>query len=59
MSVLVPLAAVVAPGASGQDRLPLALQLVDARACGAPSRGGAGSVLTITPNGDGVRDCAA
>ena len=59
MPVLVALAAVVAPGASGQDRLPLSLQLVDARACGAPSGEGTGSVVTITPNGDGVRDCAA
>ncbi len=59
MLVLVALAAVVAPWASGQDRLPVSLQLVDARACGAPSSEGAGSVLTITPNGDGVRDCAA
>ena len=57
-AVLVALAAVVAPGASGQDRLPLSLRLVDARACGAPAAR-AGAVVTITPDGDGIRDCAA
>jgi hypothetical protein len=55
-AVLVALAAVVAPGAAGQDRL--SLRLVDARACGAPAAR-AGAVVTITPDGDGFRDCAA
>jgi hypothetical protein len=48
----------VAPGAAGQARRPLALQLVDARACGAAPQERQG-VLAITPNGDGVGDCAA
>jgi hypothetical protein len=56
--VLVALAVVAAPGAAGQDRLPAAARLVDARACGAAPVG-PGAVLTITPDGDGLRDCAA
>jgi N,N-dimethylformamidase beta subunit-like, C-terminal len=56
--VLVALAVVAAP-AAGQDRRPLSLRLVDVRACGSASPVAAGSVLTITPDGDGVRDCAA
>jgi len=56
--VLVALAVVAAPGAAGQDTLPAAARLVDARACGAaPVEPGA--VVTITPDGDGVRDCVA
>ena len=56
--VLVALAVVAAPGAAGLDRLPAAARLVDARACGAAPVG-LGAVVTITPDGDGVRDCAA
>jgi hypothetical protein len=56
--VLVALAVVAAPGAAGHDRLPAAARLVDARACGAAPVG-LGAVVTITPDGDGVRDCAA
>lgn len=56
--VLVALAVVAAPGAAGQDRLPAAARLVDARACGA-SPVAPGALVTITPDGDGVRDCAA
>ena len=56
--VLVAVAIVAAPGAAGQDRLPAAARLVDARACGA-SPVALGAVVAITPNGDGVRDCAA
>jgi len=56
--VLVALAVVAAPGAAGQDRLPAAARLVDARACGA-APAGPGAVVTITPDGDGVRDCVA
>jgi len=56
--VLVAVAVVAAPGAAGQDRLPAAARLVDARACGA-SPLAPGAVVTITPDGDGVRDCAA
>jgi len=56
--VLVAVAIVAAPGAAGQGRLPTAARLVDARACGA-SPVALGAVVAITPNGDGVRDCAA
>jgi len=56
--VLVAVAIVAAPGAAGQGRLPAAARLVDARACGA-SPVALGAVVTITPNGDGVRECAA
>jgi len=56
---LVAVAVAAAPGAAGQDRRPVALRLVDARACGAASPVVVGAVVTITPDGDGVRDCAA
>jgi hypothetical protein len=56
--VLLALAVVAAPGAAGQGRLPAAARLVDARACGAAPVG-PGAVVTITPDGDGVRDCVA
>jgi hypothetical protein len=56
--VVVAVAVAAAPGAAGEDRLPAAAGLVDVRACGAapPAQG---AVVTITPDGDGVRDCAA
>ncbi len=56
--IVVALATMLAPGVAAQERDPLALRLVDARACGAPAAAG-GAVVTITPDGDGVRDCAA
>lgn len=56
--VLVAVAIVAAPGAAGRDRLPAAARLVDSRACGA-SPVALEAVVVITPNGDGVRDCAA
>ena len=48
-----------APGAAAQERHPLALRMVDARACGAAAPVAAGGVLTISPDGDGTEDCAA
>lgn len=49
-----------AHGAAAQERNPLSLRMVDARACGAASAPlTAGGVLTITPDGDGRGDCAA
>ncbi len=48
-----------APGAAAQERHPLALRMVDARACGAATPVAAGGVLTISPDGDGTEDCAA
>jgi len=56
---LVAVAFAAAPGAAGHDRRPAALRLVDIRACGAASAVATGAVVTITPDGDGVRDCAA
>ena len=48
-----------APGAAAQERHPLSLRMVDARACGASAPVTAGGVLTISPDGDGAGDCAA
>jgi hypothetical protein len=56
--VLVAVAVAAAPGAAGQDRLPATARLVDARACGS-SATASGAVVTITPDGDGIQDCAA
>ena len=59
VTVVATLAALaLASSAAGQERHPASLRVISARPCGAaiPS---SGEVLTITPNGDGVRDCAA
>ena len=48
-----------ATAAAAQERQPLSLRVVDARACSGSAPVGAGRVLTISPDGDGVADCAA
>jgi hypothetical protein len=58
LPVVVALALAAAPGAAGDDRRPASVRLVDARACGAEPAA-PGAAVTITPDGDGVDDCAA
>ena len=52
-------ALLVSSGGAAQGPPPRLLQMVDARACGAPAPVRAGGVVTISPDGDGRADCAA